>query len=128
MPDTGGTEIKNCRHGQAAVQAAAVNNRPVPPIRVTRTPGYLHVRSSAAGDRSLTDRASQTTWYDDRLIVVSSPPCHLLERKGVAVRIGESCVFDTTSDLFDRRYIHASAHQFGACPFNIGNDQMESLH
>jgi hypothetical protein len=60
---------------------------------------------------------------DDRLVVTSSPPWHLLEHKGVAVEIGESCVLDATSDIFDRRYVHTSAHQFRTCVFNIRNNR-----
>lgn len=57
-----------------------------------------------------------------RLEVASSPSRHFLEGKAVAIWIRKPSVLDAISDLFDRGDVHASAYQFGACLFDIGNN------
>ncbi len=62
-----------------------------------------------------------------KLEVGSSPPRHFLKGKGVAIRILEPGVLDATSDLFDQGDLDTSAYQVGACLFDIGYDEVNSL-
>ena len=62
-----------------------------------------------------------------RLEIASSPPRHFLKGKGVAIRILEPGVLDATSDLFDQGDLDTSAYQVGACLFDIGYDEVNSL-